>query len=116
MRLIPRNTKVKLQFYKGITLTDIILALVCLALVAITLASNFYFKYLIALGVVCVFIPWAKSGSTGPRCICCGIFSDGNGIMRAEGTARESKALFRMRVSETALSGIRTEAVRAYWK
>lgn len=57
MRLIPRNTKVKLQFYKGITLTDIILALVCLALVAITLASNFYFKYLIALGVVCVFIP-----------------------------------------------------------
>lgn len=57
MRLIPRNTKVKLQFYKGITLPDIFLALTGLALVAITLASNFSFKYLLALGIVCVFAP-----------------------------------------------------------
>lgn len=57
MRLIPRNTKVKLQFYKGITLPDIFLGLAGLALVAITLSSNFSFKYLLAVEIICVFAP-----------------------------------------------------------
>ena len=57
MRLIPRNTKVKTSFYKGITLLDIILGLIALALVALAVSSNLTYKYLIALGIACVFIP-----------------------------------------------------------
>ena len=57
MRLIPRNTKVKTSFYKGVTVADIILGSVGLGLVALALASNLNYKYLIALGIVCVFIP-----------------------------------------------------------
>lgn len=57
MRLIPRNTKIKISFYKGITLTDIILGLICMALVAVALSSNLSYKFLIALGIVCVFVP-----------------------------------------------------------
>lgn len=57
MRLIPRNTKVKTSFYKGIGVADIILGLVALALVALAVSSNLNYKYLIALGIACVFIP-----------------------------------------------------------
>lgn len=57
MRLIPRNTKVKTSFYKGITILDIVLGIIVLALVALALTSNLMYKYWIALGVVCVFIP-----------------------------------------------------------
>ncbi len=57
MRLIPRNTKVKTSFYKGIGVADIILGLVALALVALAVSSNLTYKYLIALGITCVFIP-----------------------------------------------------------
>lgn len=57
MRLIPRNTKVKTSFYKGIGVADIILGLVALALVALAVSSNLTYKYLIALGIACVFIP-----------------------------------------------------------
>ena len=34
MRIIPRNTKVKMQFYKGIGITDIILGVIALAFIA----------------------------------------------------------------------------------
>lgn len=57
MRLIPRNTKVKTSFYKGVTVPDIILGMVALALVALAVSSNLTYKYLIALGIACVFIP-----------------------------------------------------------
>lgn len=57
MRLIPHNTKVKTSFYKGITVSDILLGIIGLGLVALALASNLTYKYLIALGLVCVFIP-----------------------------------------------------------
>lgn len=57
MRLIPRNTKVKTSFYKGIGVTDIILGLIALALVALAVSSNLTYKYLIALGIACMFIP-----------------------------------------------------------
>lgn len=57
MRLIPRNTKVKMQFYKGITLCDIVLALLCLTLLALVISSNFTYKYVIALVILCCFIP-----------------------------------------------------------
>ena len=57
MRLIPRNTKVKTSFYKGITFTDIIFGLVALGVIALAVSSNLTYKYLIALSVACVFIP-----------------------------------------------------------
>lgn len=57
MRLIPRNTKVKTSFYKGVTVLDIVLGIIALGLVALALASNLAYKYLIALGIVCVFVP-----------------------------------------------------------
>lgn len=57
MRLIPRNTKVQTSFYKGITVTDIILGLIAMALVALAVSSNLTYKFLIALGIICIFIP-----------------------------------------------------------
>lgn len=57
MRLIPRNTKVQTSFYKGITVTDIILGLITMALVALAVSSNLTYKFLIALGIVCATIP-----------------------------------------------------------
>ena len=39
-RLIPKKTKVKTQFFKGFTLTDILIALVALVLVALVIFSN----------------------------------------------------------------------------
>lgn len=57
MRIIPKNTKVKVTFYKSITITDIIIALIALALLAITLSSNFSFRGYIAIGILCVTIP-----------------------------------------------------------
>ena len=57
MRIIPKNTKVKVTFYKNITITDIIIALIALALLAITLSSNFSFRGYIAIGILCVTIP-----------------------------------------------------------
>lgn len=57
MRLIPRNTKVHTTFYKGLDVLDILLGLICLAIVAIALSSNLMYKFGIAIGVICVFIP-----------------------------------------------------------
>jgi len=57
MRLIPRNTKVKMQFYKGMTLCDIILAIIGLSLIALVISSNFAFKYVLAIAILCCFIP-----------------------------------------------------------
>ena len=57
MRLIPRNTKVQTSFYKGVTVSDVILSLVGLGLVALAVASNLPYRLYIALGIVCLFIP-----------------------------------------------------------
>ena len=57
MRLIPRNTKVRTSFYKGITIADVILGLVGLGLVALAVASNLPYRLFIALGIACLFIP-----------------------------------------------------------
>lgn len=57
MRLIPRNTKVQTNFYKELTVLDIILGIICLALVAIAVSSNLTYKFIVALGIICVFIP-----------------------------------------------------------
>ncbi len=57
MRIIPKTSKVKLTFYKGITIVDIIIGFVALLVLAITLTSNFWFRWYIALGIACVTIP-----------------------------------------------------------
>ena len=57
MRRIPRNTKVQTSFYKGVTVSDVILSLVGLGLVALAVASNLPYRLYIALGIVCLFIP-----------------------------------------------------------
>lgn len=57
MRLIPKNTKVRMQFYKGITFIDIILGLVILLAVALVVSSNLPYKLIIAFGLVCLSMP-----------------------------------------------------------
>lgn len=57
MRIIPKDSKVKLTFYKGTTLTDIAIGFVVLLLVAITLATNFSWKWYLAIGLVLIIIP-----------------------------------------------------------
>lgn len=57
MRLIPRNTKVRTSFYKGVTVSDVILGIVGLGLAALAVASNLPYRLFIALGIACLFIP-----------------------------------------------------------
>ena len=57
MRLIPRNTKVRTSFYKGVTVADVSLGLVGLGLAALAVASNLPYRLFIALGIACLFIP-----------------------------------------------------------
>jgi conjugal transfer ATP-binding protein TraC len=57
MRTIPKASKVKLTFYKGITIPDIIIGIATLALIAVTLSSNFWFRFYLAGIILCVVIP-----------------------------------------------------------
>ena len=40
MRLIPKNTKVKIKFYKNIGIMDVLLIIVALGFVALAISSN----------------------------------------------------------------------------
>ena len=40
MRIIPKNTKLKMQFYKGIGIFDVIIGIVALTFIALTVTSN----------------------------------------------------------------------------
>ncbi|GHV00910.1 hypothetical protein FACS1894211_09500 [Clostridia bacterium] len=57
MRLIPKNTKVRMRFYKNVTLPDIILGLAVLLIVTLIVTSNLPYKLFIALGAVCLCVP-----------------------------------------------------------
>lgn len=57
MRIIPKQTKVKMQFYKGIGLYDIILGVIALAFIALAATSNLPNKYFIAIGILIVVAP-----------------------------------------------------------
>ena len=57
MRIIPKNTKVKVQFYKGIGIYDVILGVIALAFIALAATSNLPNKYAIAIGVLIVVAP-----------------------------------------------------------
>ena len=57
MRIIPKNTKIKMTFYKGVTVADIIVVAVGLVLLCFALTSNLSFRFLIACGIIVLFIP-----------------------------------------------------------
>lgn len=57
MRIIPKNTKIKLQFYKGVTITDIILAVVSLGFLSLAVSSNLPQKWIIAMIILVVVSP-----------------------------------------------------------
>jgi len=57
MRIIPKNTKVKLQFYKGITIADVIIAVIALAFLALAVSSNLPQKWTIAMIILIVVSP-----------------------------------------------------------
>jgi len=63
MRLIPKNTKVKTQFYKGVSITDLVLGLIFLVFIAVTLSSNLEHRFFIAIGALIVAMPlYMKTG------------------------------------------------------
>ena len=57
MRIIPKNTKVKMQFYKGIGIYDVLLGIIALAFIALTATSNLPNKYTIAIGILILVAP-----------------------------------------------------------
>ncbi len=57
MRIIPRNTTVKMQFYKGIGIYDIILGVIALAFIALAATSNLPNKYFLAIGILVIVAP-----------------------------------------------------------
>ncbi len=57
MRIIPKNTKVKMTFYKSVTIADVVIGFIGLVLIAIALSSNLSFKFLIAGGIFILFVP-----------------------------------------------------------
>ncbi len=62
MRIIPRKTKVKVEFYRNISLTDVLIGLVGIGLELLLFTTNFgflsYTLMLIVFGiVVCLYLP-----------------------------------------------------------
>ncbi len=57
MRFIPKNTKVKIKFYKNIGMVDIFLMIAIMGLVALTLSSNIPNKYVVMMGILMVTLP-----------------------------------------------------------
>ena len=57
MRIIPKKTKVKVQFYKGIGIYDVIIGVIALAFLALAVTSNLPNKYTIALLILIVVAP-----------------------------------------------------------
>jgi len=61
MRFIPRKTRVKMEFFKGVTLVDVIIGLIAGAGLVLLLTANFDYNYIFALSwlslMVTLFIP-----------------------------------------------------------
>ena len=57
MRIIPKNTKIKLQFYKGVTITDVIIAVISLAFLSLAVSSNLPQKWIISMTILIVVAP-----------------------------------------------------------
>ncbi len=61
MRIIPKTSKVKMTFYKGMTISDFVVGFITLTIIAITVSTNFSFKWYLALGELCLIIPFYLS-------------------------------------------------------
>lgn len=57
MRIIPKNTKVRLQFYRNITLLDVVIAFIALSLICLALSSNLSSKWIISLIILIIVAP-----------------------------------------------------------
>ena len=57
MRIIPKNTKIKLQFFKNITIPDVLLAMISLAFISLAVTSNLPYKFTIALVILMIVAP-----------------------------------------------------------
>ena len=62
MRIIPKKTKVKVEFYRNVSLVDIIIGVIGIAIELLLLFANFgrmqYLIMAVVLGVfVCLFLP-----------------------------------------------------------
>ena len=57
MRIIPKNTKVRLQFYKNVTITDVVLAVIGLGFLALAVSSNLPNKWIVAMVILIIFAP-----------------------------------------------------------
>ena len=57
MRIIPKRTKVKVQFYKGIGIYDVIIGVIALAFLALAVTSNLPNKYTLALIILILVAP-----------------------------------------------------------
>ena len=63
MRVIPKTAKVKVQFFKNISVADILFALLGLVLVVVICLSNigisrFFIALVVACAVGCLFLPY----------------------------------------------------------
>ena len=60
-RVIPRKTKVKVQFFKNFSMTDALVALCCIVVVGLILLSGLAIKFILAIAVglvcICLFVP-----------------------------------------------------------
>ncbi len=56
MRIIPKNTRVKMELFKGIGLADVIIGLIGITIVVFLFLSNLAFKYWIMLAVTLLFV------------------------------------------------------------
>lgn len=55
-RLIPRKTKVKTEFFKGLSILDAVVGIVCMLLLALVLLSDFSVKLRLILSAVVIMI------------------------------------------------------------
>ena len=62
MRIIPRKTRVKMEFFRGVTLADILVGLVLAASVLGLFLANFDFHIWVALGWLSIYVAWCVQG------------------------------------------------------
>lgn len=61
MRIIPKTSKVKMTFYRNLTIADIVVGLFFLFVLAITLSTNLSFRFFLAIGEFCLAVPFFVS-------------------------------------------------------
>lgn len=57
MRMIPKDSKIRLTFWKGITIPDMVLGFAGLGLIAVIVATNFSWRFYLAIGLAMLLIP-----------------------------------------------------------